>query len=77
MRRINTPLTPLGLRIRRDHGHHGRPSAYHVAAALGRGLLSEEEGAEEEEAGEEEAGDGLCSSGSDSEATTAGEGAFA
>ena len=66
-----TCLTPLGLRIRRDHGHHGLLSAYHVAPALGRGLLSEEEDAEEE------AGEGVCSSGSNSEAETAGEAAFA
>ena len=68
-----THLTPSGLRIRRDHGHHGLLSAYHVAPALGRGLLSEEEDAAEEE----EAGEGVCSSGSDSEADTAGEAAFA
>jgi hypothetical protein len=68
-----TRQTPLGLRIRRDHGHHGLLSAYQVAPDLGRGLLSEEEdGAEEEEAGLE-----VCSSGWDSEAQTAGEAAFA
>jgi len=68
-----TRLTPLGLRIRRDHGHHGLLSAYHVAPALGRGLLSEEEDAAEEE----EVGEGVCSSGSNSEAETAGEAALA
>ncbi len=46
--------------------------AYQVAPDLGRGLLSEEEGA----AGEEEAGEGVCSGGWDGEGQTAGEAAF-
>jgi hypothetical protein len=61
------------LRIRRDHGHHGLVWAYQVAPDLGRGLLSEEEDAAEEE----EAGEGVCSSGCDCGAQTAGEAAFA
>ncbi len=61
------------MRIRGDHGHHGLVWAYQVAPDLGRGLLAEEEGAAEEE----EAGEGVCSSGWDAEAQTAGAAAFA
>lgn len=66
-------LAPLGLRIQRDHGHHGLLSAYHVAPALGRGLLSEEEDAAEEE----EEGEAVCPGDSNSAADTAGEAALA
>jgi hypothetical protein len=63
----------LEWRIGRDHGHHGLLSVYQVAPDLGRGLLSEEEGAAEEE----EADEGVCSSGWDGEAQTAGKAALA
>ena len=63
----------MGLRIQRDHGHHGLAWAYQVAPDLGRGLLSEEEGTAEEE----EAGEGACSSGRASETQTAGAAALA
>ncbi len=66
-------LASLGLRIRRDHGHHGLVWAYQVAPDLGRGLLS----GEGEAAGEKDAGEGVCSGSWDGGAQTAGDAAFA